>query len=454
VSDIERFLPEYIDSHQIPGVAVALIQDESVAWTRGFGVANAITKRPLTDESLFEVASNSKVVAAYIALRMVDQGMLDLDEPLNGYLNNPWLPSSALRDSITLRHVLSHSSGLGHSTTSKAILFNPGTRYSYSALGFRYAQAVMEHVSEKPLEQLARALVYTPLEMRSSSYVNRTDLRDRTSNGHLRALLPALLFVLTYAVCLLFVILAALLIGRIRSRVWRMSRDTLFGSMAIAVIVALVPAIALPGSIGLWEFSWLLAFSGLVFSAAFAALYVIGRFVCRRVFPHSRTVQRILAFAWALVLAVGLLNASSKLPNVPVPRWPPVQAEAASSMRATVGDMAHFLIELAEPQHLRPETAAEIRTPQIALGRRLSWGLGPGIMHSTAGDALWQWGQHLDFQSLMIIYPTHGFGVVVCTNSDLFQPDVALEIAHRVLGGEMEPIRRAIHLQYNYRDDS
>jgi hypothetical protein len=84
----------------------------------------------------------------------------------------------------------------------------------------------------------------------------------------------------------------------------------------------------------------------------------------------------------------------------------------------------------------------------------MSWGLGPGIQHSRQGDALWQWGQHLHFQSVMIIYPDHGFGVVVCTNNDLLNPDVAIEVAGRALGGKIDPIRRASHLQFNYREGS
>jgi hypothetical protein len=54
----------------------------------------------------------------------------------------------------------------------------------------------------------------------------------------------------------------------------------------------------------------------------------------------------------------------------------------------------------------------------------------------------------------MVIYPEHGFGVVVCTNNDLLNSEVAVEIAQRALGGEMESVRQAIHLQYNYREES
>jgi len=83
VADLEEFIPTYMDQEGIPGVAIALIRDGEVVWMEGFGVANMLTRRPITPETLFKVASNSKVVTAYIALRLVDQGLLSLDEPLN-----------------------------------------------------------------------------------------------------------------------------------------------------------------------------------------------------------------------------------------------------------------------------------------------------------------------------------------------------------------------------------
>jgi hypothetical protein len=98
--------------------------------------------------------------------------------------------------------------------------------------------------------------------------------------------------------------------------------------------------------------------------------------------------------------------------------------------------------------------AAQLQTSQVVLTGDMSWGLGPGIQHSSQGDALWQWGQHLHFQSVMIIYPEHGFGVVVCTNNDLLNPDVAIHVAGHALGGKIETIRRASHLQFNYQGGS
>ncbi len=111
------------------------------------------------------------------------------------------------------------------------------------------------------------------------------------------------------------------------------------------------------------------------------------------------------------------------------------------------------MIEMANPRYLKPETAELLRTPQIKLDENLSWGMGPGIYYSDEGYALWQWGQHIDFQTIMIVYPESGFGVVVCTNSDLLNPDVALEIARAALGGDIESIRAAIHLEYDYSEE-
>ncbi|MCP3975888.1 MAG: beta-lactamase family protein, partial [bacterium] len=104
IADLESYIPGYMSEQNIPGASIALIREGQIVWTEGFGVVNAITRQPVTSETLFEVASNSKVVTAYVALRLVDQGKLSLDEPLNAYLPEPWLPPE-YRDVITLRHV-------------------------------------------------------------------------------------------------------------------------------------------------------------------------------------------------------------------------------------------------------------------------------------------------------------------------------------------------------------
>ncbi|MGD9318213.1 MAG: serine hydrolase domain-containing protein, partial [Anaerolineae bacterium] len=87
VADLEAFVPVYMEQQGVPGVAIALVRNGRVAWSKEFGVTNILTGKAVRPDSTFKVASNSKVVTAYIALRLVDQGMLDLDEALDGYLS-------------------------------------------------------------------------------------------------------------------------------------------------------------------------------------------------------------------------------------------------------------------------------------------------------------------------------------------------------------------------------
>jgi CubicO group peptidase (beta-lactamase class C family) len=454
VADLERYIPQYMREENVPGLAIALVRDGRVAWTEGFGVANTITGRPVTRDTLFEVASNSKVVTAYIALRLVDQGRLSLDEPLNTYLAQPWLPPSEYRGTITLRHVLSHTSGLGHIPTSRESLFAPGRGYSYSAVGFLYLQAVIEEITGQPLEDVAREMVFAPLGMSSSSFVTHAGIRSRTANGHVHAIVPVALFAGLYVVAVVIVGLPGLLALRIRAGRWRPGRRMVIGVCAVAFVLSLAAAFVLLGIAGLPEFAWLVILVGLALAGAFVLAFLAGRVIIRRLCSQRRRLQIALSIVWSGLILIGLVLGASRITNLPVAQPSAVDAGAAGTLRTSASDLATFLIELSNPQHLSPEMAAQLQTSQVKLTSDMSWGLGPGIQHSRQGDALWQWGQHLHFQSVMIIYPEHGFGVVVCTNNDLLNPDVAIEVAGHALGGKIETIRRASHLQFNYHEGS
>ncbi len=452
VADLESYIPEYMREQNIPGVGIALIRDGEVVWTEGFGVANVLTRKAVTPDTVFEVASNSKVVTAYIALRLVDQGLLSLDKPLTSYLPEPWLPASEYREVITMRHVLSHSSGLGHIPPTRDSLFAPGLGYSYSAVGYHYLQAVIEQVTGQSFEEVAQEMVFTPLGMSSSSFVNPTELTSGTANGHLRAIVPVLIFAVLFLVSMIIVGFIGLAILRIRTGQWRPNRRMVVGILTGAFVLSLLAAFVLIGKLDWPEFTQLIAFCALALAIALATAFLAGRAIIIRLFPNQSRQQSTMTLVWTMLILVSLVFLAGQLTNLPVPKWPQTEAHAGGSMRATAGDMATFLIELSNPQHLNADLAVELQKPQVRLAEDLTWGLGPGVQNSQEGDALWQWGQHIDFQSVMIIYPEHDFGVVVLTNNDLLNADVAIEIAHRALGGEIEPILRATRLEFNYRE--
>ena len=450
VADLEDFVPEYLRAQEIPGAAVALIQDGKVAWTEGYGVANRITGEPVRADTLFEVASNSKVVTAYVALRLVDQGVLSLDEPLNAYLREPWLPPSEYRDTVTLRQVLSHTSGLGHGVKNKDILFVPGSGYSYSAGGYLYLQQVIEAVTGRSLDAVAEEMVFEPLGMTSSSFILRAETADRAANGHTRAVVPVLLFMVLFVASACVVCLVGLPIVRVLTGRWRPTRRVVLGATAGTLVLASVAGPLLLTVIGLPKYAWLVPSCGSTLAVAFGLAMWAGWEVLSRLLPVRRGVRLALTLVWSAIVVVGLVALTLSATNVPTPKGLPVKASAAGTVRTTASDLALFLIELADPQYLSSNLAAEMHSSQVALGHDLSWGLGPGIQHSAEGEALWQWGQAPDFQSVMIVYPERGAGVVVMTNNDWFNPDVAIAIAHRALGGKIEPLRRATHLEFNY----
>jgi CubicO group peptidase (beta-lactamase class C family) len=447
LTDLKKFVPEYMKIQNIPGVSIALVKDNNIVWADGFGFDNSITKKRVNTSTLFEVASISKVVTAYIALQLVDEGKLSLDKPLLSYLSEEWMPYSVYRDSIELKHALSHSSGL--SKTTREIMFKPGSAYYYSANGFNLVKDVMEEVTGEKLEELAQRLVFQPLGMKNSSFARNDKLLPVTANGHLHATVPVVLFGILFLVQYLIVTLIGALIIRLLTKSWKLNRihKIIFIILSVIMITGILFLILGQNSMG--EFAFIILFAGLLALALFLILFCTGRMIILKS-GLKKVYQRIINIFLGLLLSGIIILISTRVINLPVPKWPDYNPGPAGTLRTSPSELALFMIEIANPGHLKTETAELLRTPQIKLDETLSWGMGPGIFCSEKGYALWQWGQHIDFQSIMIIYPESKSGVVVCTNNDLLNPDVALEIAQRAMGENLDPIRSAIHLNYDY----
>jgi CubicO group peptidase (beta-lactamase class C family) len=182
--------------YETPGASVAVINDYQVEWARGFGVKETGRSEPVTTETLFQAGSISKPVAAMAALRLVQEGRIDLDEDVNRYLVS-WKvpPSGAWQPRITLRQLLSHTAGLtlhgfpGYLTDRKIptliqvldgeepantapVRVNtvPGTQFRYSGGGTSIVQLMLMDLLGKPFPELMRELVLAPLGMQNSTY--------------------------------------------------------------------------------------------------------------------------------------------------------------------------------------------------------------------------------------------------------------------------------------------
>jgi len=164
-----------MEQARVPGLQIAVLSNGRIAWHAPFGLANADTKVPVTDASVFEAASLSKPVFAYAVLKLVDAGTIDLDKPISGYLPGRYdVGDDARLAQITPRHVLSHCSGFPNWRSGNDALkihFVPGERFSYSGEGYVYLAAAVERITGQTLEAFMRRMVLEPLGMTSSSYV-------------------------------------------------------------------------------------------------------------------------------------------------------------------------------------------------------------------------------------------------------------------------------------------
>jgi CubicO group peptidase (beta-lactamase class C family) len=184
VEQVGASIEEVMARAGVTGLSCAIINDSRVVYRRGFGVRDKDTGAPNDGETVFAAASFSKTVFAYLAMLLVEEGVLDLDTPLQEYLGRPLAENPSYADlagddragRITARTALSHTTGFPNwrfltEDGRLAILFEPGSRFSYSGEGIALLQMVIEQLTGSDLEELSRELIFRPLRMEHTSYV-------------------------------------------------------------------------------------------------------------------------------------------------------------------------------------------------------------------------------------------------------------------------------------------
>jgi CubicO group peptidase (beta-lactamase class C family) len=190
-------LHERMTHFNVPGFSIALIDQEEVAWARGYGVLEAGGEEPVTDETIFQAGSISKPVSAMIALHLVEAGLLDLDADVNEAMRSWQVPENehAQVHKVTLRGLLSHTAGLtvsgyrGYPSDAQLptiqqildgeppansdpvrVMQPPGTSFSYSGGGYVVVQQLIEDVTGRPFAALAQELIFDKLGMTNSTF--------------------------------------------------------------------------------------------------------------------------------------------------------------------------------------------------------------------------------------------------------------------------------------------
>lgn len=224
-AEVSRRAPRILAERHVPGLAVALVQDGRVAWVRGFGRANVAHYDRMRPGTVVEAGDLAQPLTAWGVWRLVEQGRLELDAPVERSLTRWHLPPSPWDESaVTVRRVLTHTAGLSLRTIAPSatrkqelptlaealarvtdgersgrdapgdsaaapglrLVQAPGSGWRYSSGGYALLQLLIEEVTHRPFADYMRTEVLQPLGLKSTAFVWRDDFRGRRATGYTR----------------------------------------------------------------------------------------------------------------------------------------------------------------------------------------------------------------------------------------------------------------------------
>jgi len=186
---VDRAVIAEMEKLQAVGVAIGIIRNSKVVYTKGYGLANLQTRTPVTRDTIFNWASNSKPLIAIAAMQLVQNAQLDLDKTIGTYI--PSLPDHLKH--ITTRQLLCHQSGIPHYTNGEVIpsgkkvspreeldplnslqrfvmsplIFVPGSKTEYSSYAYVLLTAVVQAAGKKPIDQQLLIRIVKPIGLKT-----------------------------------------------------------------------------------------------------------------------------------------------------------------------------------------------------------------------------------------------------------------------------------------------
>ncbi len=186
---VDRAVIAEMEKLQAVGVAIGIIRNSKVVYTKGYGLANLRTRTPVTRDTIFNWASNSKPLIAIAAMQLVQNAQLDLDTTIGTYISS--LPNHLKH--ITTRQLLCHQSGIPHYTNGEVIpsgkkvspreeldplnslqrfvmsplVFVPGSKTEYSSYAYVLLTAVVQAAGKKPIDQQLLIRIVKPIGLKT-----------------------------------------------------------------------------------------------------------------------------------------------------------------------------------------------------------------------------------------------------------------------------------------------
>lgn len=188
-------LEDRMSHYKVPGIQIAIVSNGKLVWNKGYGISRVDDSISVDSKTLFQAGSISKSITAFTVMKLVEKGVLDLDEDIRTYLKTWKLPDSKFTQDtiVTLRMLLSHTSGMNNSNHPgfpqneylpklnellngyeryKGVNFDtiPNARYRYSNTGYAVIQKIIEDVTNQSFNIVTKDEVFEPLGMQNSYF--------------------------------------------------------------------------------------------------------------------------------------------------------------------------------------------------------------------------------------------------------------------------------------------
>jgi len=195
---VDDYIRTEMQSQQIPGLALAVIKDGQTVIAKGYGLANVEHQVPVKPETIFQSGSTGKQFTATAVMMLVEEGKLSLDDKITKFFPD----SPQAWQNITVRHLLSHTSGmtdypqdfdlrrdytedeLYQRIKPIALAFQPGEKWSYSNLAYVMLGILIHKVSGKFYGDFLQARVFKPLEMTTARVISEADIVPNRAAGY------------------------------------------------------------------------------------------------------------------------------------------------------------------------------------------------------------------------------------------------------------------------------
>ena len=181
VENSNNGIENLLKDNEVPALGIGIIENGKLTKVEVYGTLDKQTTAPYN--TIFKVASLTKPIVALTTLKLIDKGLLDLDEPLYKYWIDPAIKNDERHKKLTPKIILTHQTGFPNwryltESNKLTFQFDPGTKYQYSGEGFEYLRKAIENKLGKSIEELANELLFEPLKMSDTHFWWDTEMDE------------------------------------------------------------------------------------------------------------------------------------------------------------------------------------------------------------------------------------------------------------------------------------